>query len=200
MRIVLTLGITAVFAAAAPAMASAAEQAPTREQLKRMLLTPGELAPLTKTTWTVQPALAGDSPASTTGCTGLDTAVLASNTGLVDSGPFDFLAANGDLIEQNIAYDPDSAAHVKQLAAAITDCPAMTFDGMSVPIKTMPIGTNPDRIAAFRVYIDGVSRSVVLTASHGDYVVELIASDHNFDEAYYQGLLSAAFAKVDSVR
>lgn len=194
------MGIAAAFAVGAPTIASAAEDAPTRDELRRMLLTPEELAPLTQTTWTMQPALAGDSPASTTGCTGLDTAVLASNTGLVDTGPMDFMGANGDLIEENVAYDRDATAHVQELAAAITDCPAMTFDGLSVPIKTFELNGVAGEVAAFRVYINGVSRSVVLTASHGDYVVELIASDHNFGADYYRALLTAAFDKVDHPR
>lgn len=197
------LGLLGAWAAPAVAAAPAApdkavqDAAPTREDLRAMLLHPDELAAHTKTTWVAKPAPAGDSPASTTGCAGLDNAVLASNTGLVDSGPVDYLGANGDLIEQNIAHDPQSAQHVRELATGIADCPAMTFDGMSVPIKPMDLGSD---VAAFRVFIGGQSRSAVLTASHGDYVVELITSDHGFGDGYFQSLLDLAYNRLDAAR
>jgi hypothetical protein len=193
---ILTSSLTACKLATPAARAS---ENPSRDDLQRMLLTPQDLAPLTQAQWKTLPIRvdnvgpAGQSDG--TGCAELDKAVLARNTGLVDSGAQVFVSGGGDFIEQTIAFDRSAAAHVGELAMAVSHCPEMTFaDGPKVTVRPMSLG---DGTAGFRGIIGGVSRSVVLTGAHGNYVVELIASDHGQSDAYYQALLDRAFYRID---
>jgi len=180
--------------------ASTAQAAdPSKADLQRMLLTPQDLAALTKAEWQVLPIRAENAgpagQADNTGCPELDNAVLAHNTGLLDSGAQDFVGVKGDFIEETIAFDKAAVGHVTQLATAIAHCPMLTFtDGPKVGVQPMSLGAGT---AGFRGIIGGVSRSVVLTGAHKDYVVELIASDHGQSDAYYQALLERAFFRID---
>lgn len=172
---------------------------PSKADLQRMLLTAQDLAALTNTQWQALPIRVEDSgpagEADDTGCPELDNAVLAHNTGLVDSGALDYVNANGDFIEETIVFDRQAAEHVRQLATAIEHCPVLTFtDGPKVGVQPMRLG---ERTAGFRGIIGGVSRSVVLTGAYKEYVVELIASDHGQPDAYYQALLERAFFRID---
>ncbi len=192
-------GVLAVLAVSTLAGSPARAADPGPSDLQRKLLTTSDLATLTKTQWQPLPIRAENSgpagQADQTGCPELDNAVLAHNTGLVDSGAQDFVATSGDFIEETLAYDKSAAAHVNALGTAIAHCPKLTFtDGPSVGVQPMHLG---DQTAGFRGIIGGVSRSVVLTGAHGDYVVELIASDHGYPDSYYQALLEQAFFRVD---
>jgi hypothetical protein len=166
---------------------------PTTDQLKRMLLTPADLEALTHTTWSTQPVIGGGL-AGPSGCPELDNVVLADNTGLTTSGLQDYVSAEGHLIEENVVHDPNAIADIKALATAIAHCPALSFEGIYAPIEALDLGSN---VAAFRVFINGVSRSVVLNGSHGDYVVELIAGDHNNSDSFWRSLLDAAYHRID---
>jgi hypothetical protein len=172
---------------------------PTQPDLQRMLLTTDDLSALTKAGWAAMPIRVENAgpagEAVDTGCNELDTAVLAHNTGLTDSGAAEFVTTAGDYLEETIAFDPKAAADVAQLATAIDHCPVLTFtDGPKVGVAPMKLG---EGTAGFRGVIGGVSRSVVLTGAHDNYVVELIASDRNQPDAYYQALLEKAFFKID---
>lgn len=200
-KILIMLAILTASATASHFTAPSAKSAdPSRSDLQRMLLSSLDLAEVSKTQWSAgeiqEREVSGPAgQADSTGCPELDTAVLAHNTGLTDSGAMQFATPAGDYLEQTIAYDRRATEDVAQLATAIAHCPVMTFaDGPKVSVQPMRLG---DGTAGFRGMIGGVSRSVVLTAAHKDFVVEIIASDHGQSDAYYKALLERAFSRID---
>lgn len=182
-------------------MAAAVPQDPSREELQRELLTAQDLQRVTKIPWMAEAVVVNGptGPAGTSqssGCAGMDRAVLAQNTGLTDSGVQPFHSAAGDVLEQTVVFDTLAQEHVRELSAAVDDCPQMRFpDGPPVIIAPVEFG---DDVAGFRAYIDGQSRSAVLVAAHGDYVVELVASDSGHPDSYFLALLEAARQRVDA--
>jgi hypothetical protein len=171
---------------------------PTQQDLQAKLLTAQDLTAVTNAQWEALPVRAENTgpagQADGTGCAELDSAVLSHNGGLVNSGAQDFVAPSGDFIEQTIAFDRSAADHVRELATAIGHCPQLSFsDGPKVTVQPTALG---EGTAGFRGLIDGVSRSVVLTGVHGDYVVELVASDHGQSDAHYRALLERAFSRL----
>ncbi len=173
---------------------------PTREELQLLLLTEEDLLEATGKPWIadrlVTTGVTG--PAGTTepsGCTALDTAVLAQNTGLTDSGVQPFYTAAGDILEQTVVYDPAGSEHIRQLDVAIEQCPQMRFsDGPAVSLKPVEFG---DSVTGFRALIQGESRSAVLVAAYKQYVVELVLSDDAYSDAFFQNLLAEAFEQID---
>lgn len=184
----------------AASAASAREAAdPSREQLQHMLMTPKDLEGATQVPWyakaiVVREASGPAGTADSSGCPDLDNAVLATNYGLTDSGAQPFVTNMGDQIEETVVYDQQANAHVQQLDKAIESCPVMTFsDGPQITVKPIELGGT---VAGFRAFIGGYSRSAVLTASEGDYVVELIVSDRGYPDEYFQSLVKAATFRV----
>lgn len=190
-------------AAAAPerVAAVAAPGDPSREQLQHLLITSQDLEAVTKMSWVALPLEvrypAGPAgTAASSGCPGMDNAVLANNTGLLDSGVQPFHTKAGDFLEETIAYDKSAKEHVQQLGLAIQACPVMIFtDGPPIEVKPIDLG---ETVAGFRAYIGGISRSVVLAAAYGDYVIELIFSDRDYPDSFYKALLRAAYYRVDN--
>jgi hypothetical protein len=182
-------------------MAAAVPQDPSREDLQRHLLTTQDLQRVTRIPWMADVVVVNGptGPAGTSessGCPGMDEAILAQNTGLTDSGVQPFHSASGDVLEQTVVYDELAQEHVRELSDAVDNCPVMRFpDGPPVTIRPVEFG---DSVAGFRACIDGQSRSAVLVAAHGEYVVELVASDSGHPDDYYLALLQAAFARVDA--
>jgi hypothetical protein len=195
-----TMVILAILTASHFAAPSAKTADPSRSELQRMLLNSQDLAEVTKARWLdgeiqVREAAGAAGEADSSGCPEMDTAVLAHNTGLTSSGAIQYATPAGDYLEQMVAFDRRAATDVAQLATAITHCPVMTFaDGPKVGVQPMRLG---EGTAGFRGMIGGVSRSVVLTAAHKDYVVELVASDRGQPDAYYKALLDRAFFRID---
>ncbi len=199
--VVALLAATAVAGSVAGSAQAAAASDPSREDLQNLLLSNQELAEPTGKTWRAGTLVTTGptGPAGTTessGCTALDSAVLAQNTGLTDSGVQAFYAQSGDYLEQTVVYDRTANEHVQELSRAIEPCPAMKFsDGPAVTLKAIDLGPN---VAGFRSYIGDQSQSAVLVASHGDHVVELVLSDDGYTDAIFQKLLAAAFAQIDN--
>jgi hypothetical protein len=178
-------------------------QQPDREKLQTLLITSQDLQAVTQVPWTagkiVVTGVTG--PAGTTepsGCTALDKAVLAQNTGLIDSGVQPFRTSAGDIVEQVVVWDPSARDHVQELRTAIIDCPQMKFsDGPAVTLAAVDLG---EHVAGFRAITGGDSQSAVLVAAHGNYVIELVVSDNDYPDSVLRTLLSTAMSKIDITR
>jgi hypothetical protein len=203
MRSMTAVAVVALLAATAIAgsASAAASRDPSREDLQQLLLDSEDLPDSTGKTW-VAGALVTTGPtgpAGTTedsGCAAMDNAVLAQNTGLTDSGVQAFYTDSGDFLEQTVVYDPAAKEHVRELAAAIEQCPGMKFsDGPAVTLKAFNLG---ESVAGFRSFVGDQSQSAVIVAAYGDHVVEMVMSDDGYTEAALQDLLRAAFTQIDN--
>jgi hypothetical protein len=200
MQVVPVVALLAATAMAAPASAAVSRD-PSREDLQQLLLDTQDLPEATGKTWMAGALVTTGptGPAGTTessGCTALDNAVLAQNTGLTDSGVQAFYAESGDFLEQTVVYDRAASEHITELSRAIEQCPAMKFsDGPAVTLKPINLGQS---VAGFRSYVGDQSQSAVVIAQHGEHVVELVMSDPGYTDAQLQNLLRAAFAQIDN--
>jgi len=200
MTVVPVVALLAAAAMAAPASAAVSRD-PSREDLQHLLLNTQDLPEATGKTWRAGALVTTGptGPAGTTessGCTALDNAVLAQNTGLTDSGVQAFYAESGGFLEQTVVYDPAAAQQIQELSGAIDQCPAMKFsDGPAVTLKPINLGQSA---AGFRSFAGSQSQSAVVIAAHGEHVVEFVMSDNGYTDAQFQNLLQAAFAQIDN--